>query len=150
MWQEKLKIIKLRRKKRNRYLNEGCSLKEIDIFLQEVKKKFKYNLPQEYIDFLCVVNGLDYNGLVLYGIDEGIVEKVNNQKVTGYIDTNEIWYENDELKEYMFFGDSNMSWYCYNIKKNIYVELDKPSGEIEQEFSRFTDMIENALENSLV
>lgn len=50
----------------------------------------------------------------------------------------------------MFFGDSNMSWYCYNIRENTYVELDKPSGELEQEFSDFTDMLENALESSLV
>lgn len=103
-----------------------------------------------YIIFLSVINGLDYNGLVLYGIDENLVDKKNNQRVMGYIDTNEIWYENDEQKVYMFFGDSNMSWYCYNIKKDIYVELDKPSGELEQEFSGFADMIENALENSLV
>lgn len=150
MLQEKLEIIKLRRKKRNRYLNEGCSLKELKIFEQEVKKKFKYDLPKEYIDFLSIINGLEYNGLVLYGIDESIVSKRNNQKVTGYIETNEIWYENNEQKEYMFFGDSNISWYCYDIKKNSYVELDKPSGELEQEFSDFDDMIESALDNSLV
>lgn len=150
MWKEKLEIIKLRREKRNRHLNEGCSLKELEFFQQEVKNKFKYDLPKGYIDFLSVINGLEYNGLVLYGIDENIVDKINNQRVTGYIDTNEIWYENDEQKEYMFFGDSNMSWYCYNIRENIYVELDKPSGELEQEFSDFTDMLENALESSLV
>ena len=149
MWEDKLQIIKLKREKRNRYLNEGCSLNELKIFQEEVKSKFKYDLPKEFADFLGVVNGLDYNGLVLYGIDDNIVDKKDNQKVTGYIDTNEIWYENDELKKYMFFGDSNISWYCYDINKNIYVELDKPSGELEQEFSSFSDMVEKALDNSL-
>lgn len=149
MWKEKLEIIKVRREKRNRHINEGCSLKELELFKQEVKNKFKYDLPKAYIDFLCVVNGLEYNGLVLYGIDENLVDRINSQKVTGYIDTNEIWYENDEQKEYMFFGDSDISWYCYNIKKDTYVELDKPSGELEQEFNTFNDMLENALESSL-
>ena len=49
----------------------------------------------------------------------------------------------------MFFGDSNMSWYCYNINDKVYVELDKPSGELEQQFSNFNDMIDNALANCL-
>ena len=91
MWEDKLHIIKLKREKRNRYLNEGCSLNELKIFQEEVKSNFQYDLPKEYADFLGVVNGLDYNGLVIYGIDNNMVDKKNNQKVAGYIDTNEIW-----------------------------------------------------------
>ena len=150
MWKEKLELIRERRVKRNRHLNEGCSQEEIDILQQEVNNIFQYDLPEEYVAFLSVINGLEYNGLVIYGIDENLIDKKNNQNVTGYIDTNQIWYENEEQKKYMFFGDSDMSWYCYNISKKTYVELDKPSGELEQEFDNFADMLESALGNSLV
>ena len=150
MWKEKLELIRERRAKRNRHLNEGCSQEEIDILQQEVNNIFQYDLPEEYVAFLSVINGLEYNGLVIYGIDENLIDKKNNQNVTGYIDTNQIWYENEEQKKYMFFGDSDMSWYCYNISKKTYVELDKPSGELEQEFDNFAGMLESALGNSLV
>ena len=121
MWKDKLELIRIKKEKRNRYLNEGCLLKEIDIFKEEVRRKFKYDLPDEYIEFLTEINGLEHNGLVVYGIDDNIVRKKSNQSVTGYIDTNEIWYENDEQKKYMFFADGNISWYCYNIiEKNIW------------------------------
>lgn len=146
MYQEKLRLIE----KEDGYINEGCSLKELDIFSKKVKEKLKNNLPNEYIDFLSITNGIEYNGLIIYGVDKSIVDKAGKQNVTGYIESNLIWYENEHQKEYMFFGDGNISWYCYDINKNLYVELDKPSGELVQEFSSFDDMIENALEISLI
>ena len=149
MWKDKLEEIKIRRERRNRFLNDGCSADELNIFKQAVAEKFNYTLPLEYIDFLSLINGLEYNGLILYGIDENIVDKTNKQKVTGYIDSNEIWYENEWQKKYIFFGDGNISWFCFDISKNNYVELDKPSGELQQEFSGFAEMIEYALESSL-
>lgn len=149
MWVDKIEKIKIRREKRNRFLNLGCSATHLHIFQKEVTKRFKYELPKEYIEFLSKINGVEYNGLVLYGVDDSITDGNNNQTVTGYIATNEIWYENEGQKAYMFFGDGNISWYCYDISRGIYVELDKPSGELEQEFQNFYDMIDSALANSL-
>ncbi|WP_397334186.1 YrhA family protein [Paenibacillus macerans] len=86
----------------------------------------------------------------MYGVDDTITNDENtNHKVTGYIETNEIWYENEHQKAYMFFGDGNISWYCYDIKRDIYVELDKPSGSLVQEFQGFYHMIDYALSESL-
>lgn len=149
MWKEKIELIRERRARRNRHLNAGCSQEEINILQKEVNNKFQYYLPEEYLEFLSLINGLEYNGLVIYGIDEDLIDVENNQNVTGYIDTNQIWYENEEQREYMFFADNDMSWYCYNMNKKTYMELEKPSGELEQEFDSFADMIESALENSL-
>ena len=149
MWKEKIELIRERRARRNRHLNEGCSQEEINMLQKEVNNKFQYYLPEDYVEFLSVINGLEYNGLVIYGIDEDLINVENNQNVTGYIDTNQIWYENEEQREYMFFADNDMSWYCYNMNKKTYMELDKPSGELEQEFDSFADMLESALENSL-
>ena len=119
MWKEKLEAIKQIREKRNRFLNAGCTVEELKIFEQKVFEKFKYKLPEEYTNFLAVVNGLEFNGMILYGIDENILDRKNAQTVTGYIDSNEIWYENEWQKEYMFFGDADISWYCLDISKNV-------------------------------
>ena len=145
MLKEKLEAIE----KENGRLNAGCTAEELKIFEQKVLEKFKYELPEEYIKFLSVVNGLEFNGLILYGIDESILDRKNAQTVTGYIDSNEIWYENEWQKEYMFFGDADISWYCLDVSKNVFVELDKPSGSLMQEFENFEDMLEYALGNCL-
>ncbi len=149
MWKEKVDEIRKRRERRNRLVNNGISRNQLRVFQNEVNKRFNYDLPKEYIDFLEIINGIDHNGLVLYGIDDWINNDINHQQVTGYIDTNEIWYQNEAQKTYLFFGDSNISWYCYDLKNKVYVELDKPSGELEREYQGFNEMIERALTNVL-
>lgn len=130
-------------------MNFGSSTAQLQIFQIEVTKRFNYELPKEYIEFLNIINGVEYNGLVLFGVDDFITNVENNQNVTGYIVTNEIWYENENQKAYMFFGDGNISWYCYDIEKGIYVELDKPSGEMEREFLNYYNMVDSAISNYL-
>lgn len=149
MWQDKLQEIIKRRERRNKKINNGCSNEELAAFKKEVKRKFNQDIPNGYIEFLHMINGLDDNGLVIYCIDDFIIQEKNNQKVDGYIETNEIWYENDDQKKYMFFGDGNISWYCYDIERNKYVELDKPSGELVEEFDTFEEMISCALESAI-
>lgn len=149
MWKDKLQEIIRRRERRNKKINNGCSNEELDIFKKEVKRKFNHDLPEGYIEFLHMINGLDDNGLVIYCIDDFIIQEKNNQKVDGYIETNEIWYENEDQKKYMFFGDGNISWYCYDTEINKYVELDKPSGELVEEFDTFEEMISCALESAI-
>ena len=61
-------------------------------------------LPGSYIELLEKINGLDFNGLVIYGVDEV------DDEIQGFIETNEIWYENDWQKQYIFFGDSDTAW----------------------------------------
>lgn len=49
----------------------------------------------------------------------------------------------------MFFGDSDTAWYCYDMKKNVYVELDKPSGTEMNIYNEFQVMLEEALATRL-
>lgn len=103
-------------------------------------------IPEPYIGFLKEVNGLDFNGLVMYGVDEELLEKETDEEIHGFIETNELWYENEWQKQYIFLGDSDTAWYCYAPKENVYVELDKPSGTFMQSFKSFDAMLSDALE----
>jgi hypothetical protein len=107
-------------------------------------------LPESYIEFLKRMNGLDFNGLVIYGVDEVLLDREMDEEVHGFIETNEIWYENDWQKKYVFFGDSDTAWYCFDLKSCVYVELDKPSGTIIQSFESFDSMLGEALETTLL
>ncbi|MCC5804373.1 SMI1/KNR4 family protein [Rossellomorea vietnamensis] len=106
-------------------------------------------IPEPYIEFLKEVNGLDFNGLVMYGVDEEILEKEIDEKIHGFIETNAFWYENDWQKQYIFLGESDTAWYCYVPKENVYVELDKPSGTLMQSFKSFDAMLSDALETNI-
>ncbi|EUJ25780.1 YrhA family protein [Listeria cornellensis] len=96
----------------------------------------------DYATFLKIRNGLDYDGLVIYNAN---VNDNNN----GFIAANEIWHENEWEDDYVFFGDSNISWYCYSKMKNTFLELDKPSGDVTNRFSSLNELLESAFKNVL-
>jgi len=52
-------------------------------------------------------------------------------------------------KQYVFFGDSDSGWYCFDLCNKIYVELDKPSGALMTTYSDFNSMLVDALKSRL-
>lgn len=81
---------------------------------------------QNYEKFLRKANGLEFNGLVIYNAK---LEDENN----GFCGANEIWRDNEWDSDYLFFGDLSISWYCLDIDNYVFLELDKPSGDIVNE-----------------
>jgi hypothetical protein len=150
MWKTLLLKIKKIEQKYGSNLNSPASNKQIESLINAVREKFKYTLPEQYIKFLATVNGLEFNGFKIYGVDSSFSEGEANQPIIGYIDTNEIWYENEHQRQYMFFGDSDIGWYCLDISEAMYVELDKPSGTLMEVFKDFDSMLEKALTDSLL
>lgn len=150
MWKELLSDIRKIEEKYGDTLNIPASNEQIEILKKIVKEKFNHVLPDQYIDFLKTVNGLEFNGFIFYGVDSSLLDIENNQITYGYVDTNEIWYENEHQKQYMFFGESNISWYCLDLLNGVYVELDNPSGTLMYTYTNFNSMLEKALQDSLL
>lgn len=150
MWEQLFLKIKDKREKRGRKLNNPASEEQIEILKKIVKEEFNQVLPEQYVNFLKSINGIEFNGFIFYGVDSSLLDVENNQTVYGYVDTNKIWYENEHQKQYMFFGESNISWYCFDLLNGVYVELDNPSGTLMQTYIDFNSMLEKALEDSLL
>ncbi|WP_340371992.1 YrhA family protein [Peribacillus sp. FSL E2-0218] len=132
-------------------LRNSVSNSEIIKMKQTIQQKLgNIIIPESYIEFLKKVNGLDFNGLVIYGVDETLLDNEVDEEVQGFIETNEFWYENDWQKQYIFMGDSDIAWFCYDLNERVYVELDKPSGTLIQFFDSFDSMLSDALEASLL
>ncbi|AOA54391.1 MULTISPECIES: YrhA family protein [Bacillus] len=150
MWVNLLEEIRKIEAKYGDELNSPVTDQEIRNFEEAVLGKFPVNeIPLEYKKFLQTVNGLDFNGLVIYGLDQELLREENDEEVYGFIETNEQWHENDEQKKYLFFGDSDTAWYCLDVIENEYLELDKPSGTLMNKFNDFNSMLADALKVSL-
>ncbi|AME08401.1 MULTISPECIES: YrhA family protein [Bacillus] len=150
MWVNLLEEIRKTEAKYGDELNSPVTDQEIRNFEEAVLGKFPVNeLPSGYKKFLRTVNGLDFNGLVIYGLDQELLREENDEEVYGFFETNEQWHENDEQKKYLFFGDSDTAWYCLDVIENAYLELDKPSGTLMNKFNDFNAMLADALKFSL-
>ncbi|MBK5426109.1 YrhA family protein [Bacillus mycoides] len=150
MWKNLILEIEDILKSVNYKLNTPATDTEVQRLREHVKEKFNVDLPSEYEEFLKTVNGLDFDGLVLYGVDSSLLETKKDEHICGFIDTNEIWYENEFQKEYLFFGDSNIAWFCKSLSDGTYLELDKPSGTVMNTYNDFNTMLEEALKITLL
>jgi hypothetical protein len=95
----------------------------------------------EYETLSSVADGVNFNGLFIYSL--------NPEDKHNIYDENEDWWENEELKRYLFFADDSISWYCYNSNTNTFDVLDKPSGDKMDEHSSVGELLAVALETSL-
>ena len=109
----------------------------------------RWQPPQEFIDVLRHVNGFEWNGFILYGVDRGAFLTAPEYSVYGLIEQNEIWYEVESQRAYLFLGESNISWYVYEIATGRYMELDNPSGQEMTAFGSCAEMLEKLLDDCL-
>lgn len=150
MWNGKLEKIKSQKKIYGEIINFGATEKDIDKFKNKVKENLNLELPDEYLNVLRNFNGLEFNGFILYGIDEIILNNEPNENITGFIEANELLYDNIEQRQYIFLGESNISWYVYDLKNKYYAELDNPSGRVCYRFEEFSEMLDKLLSDSLL
>jgi hypothetical protein len=126
-------------------LNPPATPKEIQYLKNKVENIFGAVLPDQYVEFLSKVNGLHFDGLNIYGVDTSLLENNYSSAAHGFIEFNEVWYEVEDLKQYLFFGDSDISWYCLKLAEGSYQILDKPSGTIIETYPDFVHMFEAEL-----
>ena len=150
MWKERLEEIRPEEKRYGAYINCGISEEEAGVFIKAVKDELGIALPEEYLKILRIVNGIEFNGFILYGVDESLLHEAPTQSVNGLIDCNQVWYENEWQKQYLFLGEGSISWYVYDLKTKKYCELDNPSGELSEEFDDFEQMLDKMPEDALM
>lgn len=150
MWKDKLQEIVQEKNIYDEKINIGASEEEIQRFIEEIKLELKVDLPSDYVKILEVVNGIEFNGFILYGIDQQILTKKQNQTINGLIEYNKIWYENEWQNKYIFLGESNISWYVYDLESKKYLELDNPSGRENEVFNTVECLVERILSEALI
>lgn len=149
MWKEKLKEIIREEQIYGEQINPGISEGELENFEVKVRTELNVDVPKEYAKILKVVNGLEFNGFIIYGVDSDLLDSQQNQRINGLIENNKIWYENEWQKKYIFLGESNISWYVYDLSLHKYLELDNPSGNEVEIFETIESMIEKILTDAL-
>ena len=100
MWEENLKKVIDEKKMYDEEVNSGASKEEIARLIEEVNKKLNVEIPKEYLDIISKINGIEFNGFILYGIDEYLLEHQINQSIYGlcYKKNNIKWICTDYIK----------------------------------------------------
>ena len=125
-------------------INPGATDEDMKKWLLACRTELNKEIPDEYLQFLKKINGIEFDGFILYGIDLEYVTQRTEVYISGLISNNKDWADISE-NEYLFIGDSSISWYVYGMSDEKYYELDKPSGDVIGVSESCNDLLEKVL-----
>ena len=135
MWLELLEKIERIESGYGEKLNSPIDLDKIKSLSKNEINEVKIFMEQEYSRFLTKVNGLDFNGSVLYGLK---TDDSCSAEVYDFFEYNKIWHEVEENKRFV-----------YNPSNYEYLELDMPSAEVVEKFNSLDDLLESFLSDAI-
>ena len=126
-----------------------ASENDVKSVVKGAEKILGAKLPDQYLKFLRHVNGLNWNGVFIYGSKTSQIVG-SKHSLQGIVEANEIWRDYEGHKKYLFFGDSDMSLFGQDLITGEYKELDRSSNSLIQTYKGFDDMLTEALKSSLL
>lgn len=120
----------------------GRPTEKILAYRDQVKEQYGIEIPDDYLEFLKVADGLAHNGVVFFSTDH---EKEEFQVIPGLISENLSIGTFDQNKDYLILGYSNLFWYAYHFPTQKYLALDEEDLQEVVEFKDFDDMMTSVL-----
>lgn len=142
MWRDSLEEVLALKKQFNDSINEGATEEEIAVFRTVAQESFGYTLPEEYETILKTINGVEFNGCTLYGIDDSVLMTKKNESIAEIVAENKELHQYDGQNEYFFIGEDNISWYAYKFETDTYWVLDNPTSEEMDSYATIGELID--------
>lgn len=131
-------------------MQPGCQNQQIAKLQKNTLENLSAELPNEYIDFLCITDGLDWNGLLIYASETSPIIGYKDRSIPGFLETNLLNRDEDEsCKDLLFFGCSGIDAYVLKVSTEEYQILDRVSLDITETFPSFDALIFEALKSHL-
>jgi hypothetical protein len=92
----------------------------------------KMPVPPAYEEFLARVDGLQHNGLIIYG---SVV----------FVDANLYWRKDEYKQRLLIFAESPERLYVYDMDERRYQVLERPRLGVVRSFAAFQGLINAAL-----
>lgn len=102
--------------------------------------------PEQYLEFLRAENGMNHNGLFIYGAATLPIASAPEHELGGFVETNLLWRENAELKSYLVFGEGNMDLYGLHLETGEFRVINRtPVDNVEERHGSFDALLASAI-----
>ena len=115
----------------------------------EVRDRFGAILPADFVSFLARSNGIDYNGLVLYGASQSEAAPGANGFWQGVVAANTAWRDGPGHDGYLVLGETDMDLLTVDLAGGSPVLRDKVSSDVNERFDSVAQAIEMLLDKRL-
>lgn len=113
-------------------LNSPATDRNIELCNSKLSKNNLPPLPAEFVAFLKICNGMEYNGMQIFG--------TKRNQVVNFTVQNQVYYERfDDIKKLIFFGCIDDDIYTYNTQTRKYEARDICGFDIWDTYDSFYD-----------
>jgi hypothetical protein len=134
-------ILSIVSKDKSAMIVDAASLRDLENVQKQMTERGFSLIPKGYIDFLLKHNGFAWSDIAFFGTRE-ISENGTNFVLKDIVSKNEEFIKRnkeifDDVKKYVFLGDSGESVYVYNTKNQRYEVMDFQSRDVRDYFDSF-------------
>ena len=130
-------------------LEPPASESEIKDFSDRLQKFYNTNLPDQYESFLRMANGLEFNGLIIYGTKNS--ESAPEFSQLDFFKMNEIWQGSPRARELsvIILGESSSGVLTYDKSANQFQYRDRIGLDRVEPYPSFNEMLRVEIEKVL-
>lgn len=149
MYQDLIKQIANEMKRFGLTQQPACSPNDIDTLKRNALHELGHTIPGAYLAFLSVVNGLDWNGLVVYASERSPIVGFTDRFIEGFVEGNLAYRDFEPLKGYLIFADDGDALFTYQISTSKYQVVASVGLTLLESFNTFDELLCNALQSHL-
>jgi hypothetical protein len=102
--------------------------------------------PEQYLDFLRGENGMNHNGLFIYGTATLPLVDDPSKSLGGLVETNLLLRDTPELRNYLIFGEGNQDLYGLHLETGEFRVIDRvPVENVEERHASFDALLAAAI-----
>lgn len=136
--------------KYNEVLEPPCTEANLKRLRERSRAQLMADVPDDYVDFLRITDGLDFNGMSVYASERTTSKDSSQAEIFGFVETNLIHRDVDVMRNYLVFGGDSLNIYVLDVRNNEYQVLDRVSLDKVTSFSSFGEMLEQAIKRHLL
>lgn len=136
--------------KYNEILEPPCTEAKLKRLRERSRAELTTDVPNDYVDFLRIMDGLDFNGMLVYASEQTTSKDSSQAEIFGFVETNLMHRDVDVMRGYLVFGSDSLNIYVLDVRNNEYQVLDRASLDKATSFSSFDEMLEQAIKKHLI
>lgn len=113
--------------------------------VHEAQDRFAATVPQDYVDFLHKTNGVDFDGLVLYGAGQTPEARGPGGFWQGLVAANAEWRRSGAHEGYLILGDTDMDLVTVDLAGERASLRDRVSGDVVETFDSVAAMLDSLM-----
>ncbi|WP_135987243.1 YrhA family protein [Sphingomonas naasensis] len=123
----------------------GADEARIAVLRGALQRAFGATLPDDYAALLRRSDGVDFDGLVLYGSAQSEAAPGPGGFWQGLIAANRLWREGPGHDAYLVLGETDMDLFTVNLDGTAPVLRDKVSSDVNERFPSVAEALQKLL-----